>query len=254
MMKLLKKKLLFALNSQAEIGYHPYDFLYFRLSEFESGSVRDAVVRLISVGAIDKLTRNNRVEMRITSVGQQLLMGAIAPSDPPAGGESRWDGRWRIVVLNGVKNQHHSLLKGLKSLSYRRVARGVYVSPLTVSNATRQLFLDKTWTQLAQIIESRRLILGDDLQWARTLWGLDKLGREYEDFVSLADRLLKISRKNYLLLRQSKGGFKQVFDRYFYLQSADPHLPRQLLPPSWQAEAAKGLFERIVVLAKTAGI
>ena len=107
---------------------------------------------------------------------------------------------------------------------------------------------------MAQIIESRRLILGDDLQWARTLWGLNNLGQEYEDFVSLADRLLKISRKNYLLLRQSKGGFKQVFDRYFYLVSSDPHLPRQLLPPSWQAEAAKGLFERIVVLAKTAGI
>ncbi|HKZ35927.1 MAG TPA: PaaX family transcriptional regulator C-terminal domain-containing protein [Patescibacteria group bacterium] len=251
MMKLLKKKLLFALNSQAEIGYHPYDFLYFRLSEFESGSVRDAVVRLEKAGAIDKLTRNNRVQMRITNLGREMLTEEIGVLNGP---RKPWDGRWRIVVLNGVKNQHHSLLKGLKSLSYRRVARGVYVSPLTVSNATRQLFLDKTWTQLAQIIESRRLILGDDLQWARTLWGLDKLGREYEDFVSLADRLLKISRKNYLLLRQSKGGFKQVFDRYFYLQSADPHLPRQLLPPSWQAEAAKGLFERIVVLAKTAGI
>ena len=157
-------------------------------------------------------------------------------------------------MLNGVKTNHRGLLKALADLSYRRVARGVYVSPLTVSNATRRLFLDKTWTNMAQIIESRRLILGDDLQWARTLWGLDNLPREYDDFDSIADRLLKMSRKNYLLLRQSKGGFKQVFDRYFYLVSSDPHLPRQLLPPNWQAEVAKDLFERIVVLVKTAGI
>jgi len=250
-MKLLKKKHLFALNSEAEIGYHPYKFLYFRLSEFEPGSVRDAAIRLVNAGAIDKLARNDRSQLRITNLGQQLLTEEIGLLNGPV---KPWDRRWRMVVLNGVKTNHRGLLKALSDLSYRRVARGVYVSPLTVSNATRKLFLDKTWTNMAQIIESRRLILGDDLQWARTLWGLDKLGREYEDFVSLADRLLKISRKNYLLLRQSKGGFKQVFDRYFYLQSADPHLPRQLLPPSWQAEAAKGLFERIVVLAKTAGI
>ena len=250
-MKLLKKKLLFALNSEPEIGYHPYKFLYFRLSEFEPGSVRDAAIRLGRAGAIDKLARNDRSQLRITNLGQQLLTEEIGAMGGPV---KPWDGRWRMVVLNGVKTNHRGLLKALSDLSYRRVARGVYVSPLTVSNATRKLFLDKTWTNMAQIIESRRLILGDDLQWARRLWGLDHLGKEYEDFVSIADRLLKMSRKNYLLLRQSKGGFKQVFDRYFYLITLDPHLPRQLLPEGWPADKARDLFERLVILAKTANI
>lgn len=248
-MKLLKKKLLFALNSEPETGYKPYDFLYFRLSEFEKGSVRDAVIRLEKAGAVDKLVRNTKVEVRITNLGQSMLTEEIGVLRTQRGA---WDRRWRMVILNGVKKSHHSLLKSLSDLGYKRVARGVYVSPLTVSNATRQLFLDKTWTNLAQLIETRRLILGDDLQWARRLWGLDELGKAYDDFVTLADRLLKTSRKNYLLLRQSKGGFKQVFDRYFYLVMTDPHLPRQLLPEGWPAEEALNLFERLVVLAKTA--
>lgn len=250
-MKLLKKKLLFALYSEPEKDYKSYDFLYFRLSEFEAGSVRDAVARLEKAGAVDKITRNNRVEMRLTALGEQLLTGEIKAL---SGERKPWDRRWRLVVLNGVKDRHYSLLRGLNDLGYRRVARGVYVSPLTISKATRQLFLDKTWTNMAQIVESRRLILGDDRQWARVLWGLEALGRQYEDFVSLADRLLKSSRKNYLLLRQSKGGFKQVFDRYFYLLSTDPCLPRQLLPPGWPEEEARDLFDRLVTLAKTAEI
>lgn len=63
-----------------------------------------------------------------------------------------------------------------------------------------------------------------------------------------------MGRKNFSLLKQSKGGFKTALDKYFNLIVSDPGLPRKLLPPDWQADEAKELFNRLVVLAKTAGI
>jgi phenylacetic acid degradation operon negative regulatory protein len=250
-MKLLKKKILFALNSEENLSYQSYSFLYLRLSEFEKGSIRDAVVRLERVGAVDKLERNGLARIRLTNLGKDILTEETGGRDSS---NTSWDKRWRLVILDGTGKQHRALLSALRQLSYRRVARGAYVSPLPVSESTGKLFLQKKWTNLAQVIESRRLILGDDRQWARRLWNLDKLGSQYETFVTLANRLLKMSRKNNMLLKQSKGGFKEVFDRWFFLYSIDPRLPTQLLPPDWPAGKAKELFERLVVLAKTAEI
>jgi len=132
------------------------------------------------------------------------------------------------------------------------VSRGVYVTPLSVSEQTKQLFLQKKWLNKAQVIESRKLIVGDDLQMARRLWQLDQTAAGYSDFIKVAERLLKIGRKNIVLLRQSKTGFKEVFDRYFNLLMTDPGLPKKLLPPDWQADKAQELFLRLVELTKTA--
>lgn len=243
-MKLLKKKLLFCLDLGEEPQYQAYEFLYFRLSEYEPGSVRDAAVRLEKAGLIDKIVRNNQSYFRLTGLGREQL----------AKKAGLWDRIWRLVIVNDSQGQSRMLSSGLKAMGYKRVTRGVYVTPFKVSEQTKQLFLDHKWQNMAQIIESRRLVLGDDQQWARRLWKLDQTSTAYFEFVNFSERLLKMGRKNFSLLKQSKGGFKTALDKYFSLIVSDPGLPRKLLPPDWQADEAKELFERLVVLAKTAGI
>ncbi len=250
-MKLLKKKLLFCLSLGEESEYQAYEFLYFRLAEYEPGSVRDAAVRLEKAGMVDKIVRNNQAYFRLTGLGKEQLVKSLNLS---RGQMSVWDRIWRLVIVNQVQGQSRTLSSGLRSLGYKRVTRGVYVTPFKVSEQTKQLFLDHQWQNMAQVIESRRLVLGDDQQWARRLWGLDQTSTVYSEFVNFAERLLKIGRKNFSLLRQSKGGFKTALDKYFNLIVSDPGLPRKLLPPDWQADEAKELFNRLVVLAKTAGI
>jgi len=257
-MRTLKQKLLFSLASEKDFllktegyEYKPYQYLYFRLSEYEAGSVRDAAVRLAKTGAVDKIIRNNQARFRLTGVGRSRWLKTLAI----ARGQKRvWDRIWRIVIVEGAGDDWRWLQRKLGGLGYRRVARGVYITPLGVSDKTKELLMEKTWTNEVQMIESRRLIVGDDWQLARRLWGLDETGVKYADFVIEAERLLKRSRRNLVLLQQSKGGFKQVFDQYFGLLVSDPGLPKKLLPDDWQADKAKELFLRLAELAKTAGI
>lgn len=257
-MKLLKTKLLFALASEVDFlkkseGYEHkgYKFLYFRLSEFEKGSIRDAAVRLSREGLVDKITRNRQVYFRLTGAGRDKLLEKL---DIYRGQRQVWDRIWRIVVLKDVEGKSRALQIKLSELGYKRVSRGVYVTPLRVSDGTKKLFLEKQWLGKAQVIESRRLIVGDDLQMARSLWHLEKVGGEYADFVTKSERLLKFSRRNIMLLQQSKGGFKKIFNLYFSLLMGDPGLPKKLLPVDWPAEKAGELFARLALLAKTANI
>lgn len=197
-MKLLKKKLLFCLNLGEESEYQSYEFLYFRLAEYEPGSVRDAAIRLEKAGMVDKIVRNNQAHFRLTGLGKEQLVKSLNLS---RGQMSIWDRIWRLVIVNDSQGQSRALESGLRALGYKRVTRGVYVTPFKVSERTKQLFLDHKWQNMAQIIESRRLVLGDDQQWARRLWGLEIQAQKYADFVNFAERLLKMGRKNFSLLK-----------------------------------------------------
>ncbi len=256
-MKLLKKKVLFSLASEADFfqngvnfSYHPYKYVYYRTSEFDPGSVRDAVNELASQGQIDKITRNGQVRLRLTTLGHEILLKSftrIASKQP-------WQRRWVIAAVSRVGRDLRPLQTQLKNLGYRRFSRGVYVSPWPLADETKDVIVKNNWFNRVFIVESRRLLSTDDWQLARNLWHLEKLEEKYDQFINLADRLLKISRSNLVLLQQAKFGFKAVFDSYFKLISVDPGLPKALLPPDWKGDEAKNIFYRLVELTKTAKI
>ena len=257
-MRRLKTKLLFSLVSEVNFftkaegyKYKGYKYLYFRLSEYEKGSVRDAVNRLEKEGAIDKIVRGNQVRLRLTGIGRERLLEQI---DRYKGQKQVWDRIWRIVILTEVEGQSREIKRVLTGLGYQRVSRGVYVTPLRVSEATKEVFSRKNWSGKAQVIESRKLIVGDDQGLARRLWQLDQTAAGYLGFIKQAERVLKMGRKNVLLLQQSKGGFKQVYDEYFELLLSDPGLPKKLLAEDWPSDKADELFARLVILANSAGI
>jgi len=257
-MRILKKKLLFSLVSEQNFlikaegyGYKDYGYLYFRLSEFEKGSVRDAASRLVKAGLVDRIVRSDESRFRITAMGREKLLEDLMIY---RGQRRVWDRRWRIVIVGKLGKDLRTVQRKLANLGYKRVARGVYITPLSVSEETKSFFLSKTWTVEVQMIESRKLIVGDDWQLARRLWKLDKQGEKYADFVRESELLLKMGRRNIMLLRQAKKGFKQMFDRYFWLLQEDAGMPKKLLPADWQADKAREVFLRLVELGKTANL
>lgn len=242
-MKLLKTKLLFTLGSEAgEPEYKSYEWLYFRLSEFDRGSVREAATELEKAGLVDKIIRGNKALFRITANGKSQFERRTAG----------WDNIWRVAILTNPGEEARPLARELGRLGYKRVSRAVYVTMFSVSEATKRLFLQTKYQNKGEVIESRRLIVGDSLQLAKNLWGLEAKTREYHDFVNLCERLLKLARQNIMLLKQPKLGFKLAFDQYFRLMKTDPGLPKKLLPVDWQADEAKELFSRLIALTNTA--
>ena len=242
-MKLLKTKLLFSLGSEAgEPEYKTYEWLYFRLSEFDDGSVRAAATELEKAGLVDKIIRGNKALFRLTANGR----GQLEVRKPG------WDNIWRVAILTNPGEEARPLARELGRLGYKRVSRAVYVTPFSVSEATKRLFWQTRYQNKGEVIESRRLIVGDSLQLAKNLWGLEAKNRDYQAFVNLCTRLLKVARQNIMLLKQPKSSFKLCFDNFFQLMKADPGLPKKLLPADWQAEIAQELFSRLVLLTKTA--
>ena len=253
-MKFLKKKLLFSLafdQPGQDFAYHAYKYLYFRTSEFEPGSVRDAVNELVSEGLVDKLKRNRQSWFRLTASGREVSLKSLGLNAR----QGPWDRHWRLVIItNKIGPALRPLQRHLHRLGYRHLSRGVYISSANVAETTRELLIKNHWLSQVVVVESRRVLGADDQQLARNLWHLERLSGQYLEFITLSERLIKQSRSNLILLQQAKFGFKAVFDSYFKLLLNDPGLPKALLPPDWQADAARELFWRLVELTKTAKI
>lgn len=251
-MKLLKKKLLFSLLADQpgqDYRYHSYAYLYFRASEFDRGSVRDAANELAAAGLVDRLRRNRRTLFRLTGLGREIFLKETGRS----GRGTAWDRLWRLVILTGGFGRAlRPLQRQLSRLGFRRLSRGVYLSPGKVTEAAGEIFRRRGWANRVILAETGKVLGADNQQLARNLWQLEKLGLDYDKFITLASRLLRFSRSNLVLLQQSKLGFKAVFDAYFRLWLADPGLPKSLLPPDWPAEEAKSLFFRLVELCEAA--
>ena len=159
-----------------------------------------------------------------------------------------------VILVGKIGAALRPLQRELQALGYQHLSRGIYLCAANVSEKTRDLLVEKHWLNQAVVIESRRVLGADDQQLARNLWHLESLAEQYDQFITLSDRLLKLSRRNLVLLQQAKFGFKAVFNAYFKLLLEEPALPKALLPPDWTAEAAGDLFWRLVELAKTAKI
>ena len=264
-MKLLKRKILFTLASEIDFfsrtesfNYKPYYFLYWRLAGYQESSIRNAVLQLVESGEIDKIMRNSTSLFRLTSQGRDRLLSFF----PISIGQKRvWDRRWRIAIVSSSQGSSlakdnpsrkiRKLRKGLRKLGFKKLSRGVYLTPLPVSERLKEfLFQDNLTPHLGGVIESRRLVIGDDKQLAKQIWPLNKLGQAYNQSISRIERLLVVLRKQKRLLDKEKKQFSLILDNIFSLLAADPGLPKKLLPNDWPLDLARERFLKLAEAVK----
>lgn len=247
-MKVLKKKILLTLSLPVDFFkkgessiYQPYRFLYFLLPNFRRGSIRDAVGQLNRSGELDKIVRNNVPYFRLTGAGRERLFSFF----PISLGQSRvWDRRWRIVIGTPRK-----VRRKLRELGFRKLARGVYITPMPVSGQLRSFLLQENLLGEVTVIESRRFLAGDDKNLAKKIWELEELVKEYGDFIKKCKSLLKKMKSEKRLKNRDKNEVVELFNSYFFLLSSDPGLPKKVLPSDWPADLARetflSIFERL---------
>jgi len=254
--KLLKRKILFTLALETDFfkisegfNYYPYKFLYERLLNFKQSSIRDAVLQLVESGEIDKISRNKTVLFRLTSLGRNRLLSFFPIS---LGQKKVWDRIWKIVIIKtrslhktGSLQDLRKLRTVLKKLSFRKLSRGVYLTPLSISAQLKNFLLEEKISVKIAVIESRRLLLGDDKQLAKQVWSLDKLLNEYQSLINQIRALLKGVKGQKRLTSKAKSQFNLILDFYFSLLERDPGLPKKLLPNDWPFDLAKETFLRL---------
>lgn len=258
-MKLLKRKILFVLASEfnffkpTEIfNYYPYSFLYWRLNNYRPSSIRGAILELNRAGEVDKIIRNKTSLSRITSRGRDRLLSFF----PISIGQKRvWDRRWRIAIvkarpLHKALNSKlvRKLRRGLKKLGFKKLSRGIYLTPLPVTRELKDFLFQANLTpQLSAVIESRNLVVGDNQRLARQIWPLDSLSQNYLQLITKMKRLLMILKKKKVLSNKEKTSFSLILNNFFSLLEADPGLPKKLLPADWPLNSA---YERFLQLAE----
>jgi len=244
-MKVLKKKILLSLSLPIDFFkqkegfvYRPYSFIYF-LVKFKHSSIRDAISQLVKSGEIDKIVKNGIAFFRLTGLGRERLLSFF----PISLGQSRvWDRKWRLLIGN-AKN----LKPILNSFGFQKLTRGVYLTPMPVSEQLKSYLLEKRLISEAILIEAHRFLLTDDQKLAKKLWQLEELARKYRDFINKSRGVLKSLRTQKRLKNRDKNRVVDLFNAYFSLLSSDSGLPKKLLLPDWPADFAREIFLRIFV-------
>ncbi len=244
-MKLLKRKTLFALASETDFfsprvdfDYYGYKFLYDRLFNYQPSSIRDACLQLVQSGELDKISRNRIAYFRLTARGREQLLSFFPQS---VGQKKVWDKTWRIALIKDSRK----LRVILRRMGFRKLARGVYITPLPISAKIKDLLLSGKFSAKIAVIESRRLILGDDQQLAKQIWPLGELQQGYQNLIRESKALLTKIKSQEQLSDEVKKQFSLILNNYFSLLEQDPGLPKKLLLDDWPALEAQKLLLKL---------
>lgn len=258
-MKLLKRKILFILADEIDFfikaegfEYKPYKFLYERLNNYRQSSIRDACLQLVETGEVDKIIKNGLPLFRLTARGRERLLSFFPIS---IGQKKVWDRTWRICLFQSKKQTHpdkiRTLRRNLRKMGFKKFSRGVYLSPLQISKDIKEYLLKSGLFGLVTVIESRKLLVGDDAQLAWHIWRLEKVAEKYNFFIKKEEKLLRDLKEQKRLSNRSKLQFFALLNTYFSLLETDPGLPRKLLPKDWPADFARERLLRLAEKIKT---
>lgn len=247
-MRALKRKILFTLTLPVDFFkisegflYRPYHFIYHFLPSFQRGSIRDAIGQLVKSQDVDKIVRNHVPNFRLTGMGRERLLSFF----PISFGQSRvWDRRWRLAIIK-EKLRGRRLRRKLRGWGFKKLARGVYLTPMPVSEKLKNYLLEEKLLGKVTVVESRRLLGGDDKNLAKNIWQLEELVGKYHDFINQCQKLLKRTMEKKRLVNREKIEVVKLLDDYFFLLSDDPGLPKKVLPVDWPADFAREIFLKI---------
>ena len=238
-MKELKRKLLFVLGSDVDVGetieafgYWSYPQLYWRLGSFRPVSVRGAINGLIKSGEVARIVRDGSPRFRLTAMGRDRLMGGV----PFSANKGRWDRAWRVVILDrGVLDKSHlrQLKLALAEFGFVRLEAGVFVSPTAAVGEVKKRLMELNLVRAVTMMETRRFVIGDDRAFATAVWGLDKLVEGYKNLISQSLVLLKEVRRAKRLMDQQKLAYNKINFDWLELLLGVPKLPYKLLPSDW---------------------
>jgi phenylacetic acid degradation operon negative regulatory protein len=227
-----------------------YEAMYgFIPKRYKRSNFLQTVSRSLRTGDIEKVLKNGDVYLRLTSTGTKRVHRDF----PILSLTRKWDKRWVIVVFDiseKSKSVRNNFRNKLKSLGFGMLQESVWISPLAIGEDMREFIDSIGLSQNVFVMEVSGFILGDPKQLARSIWGLDRLEKEYvslEEKVKHLNQLVKqeSDRINKSEAKTSKNNMKDYVnellkkkreimrERLEFIANFPP-LPHELLPKSLQ--------------------
>jgi len=215
------------------------------------------VDRSLKTGDIEKVLKNEKVYLRLTSVGRNKVVRDF----PIANLTKKWNKRWTILIFDIAEKSRKTrdlLRKKLRNIGFGMLQESVWITALPIGQDTREFIDTLGLSGNVFVMEVSHIIFGNPKELARNVWRLDqfeekyiKIKRDIENINQLLARyhdrdkkreakttsgpLGSRLRRNILphvyTLKMKK---REVMKRLLELTISLPPLPQELLPNSFK--------------------
>jgi phenylacetic acid degradation operon negative regulatory protein len=201
----------------------------------EEKAIRQALARTAADGWITPRRHGRRTRWRLTPDGDRLLTDGTGRIYAFASTQRDWDGSWLLVlarVPDRDRAARHLLRTRLSWAGLGSAAPGVWITTHTERKDEVERVLRQAGVRDGQIFVAGHR--GGELAGlVGQAWDLPAIDRRYQEFLaefaspSTADPLTRLI---------------ELVHAWRRFPSADPGLPRQLLPAGWSGSRAARLF------------
>lgn len=151
----------------------------------------------------------------------------------------KWDGFWTIVAYdlpNIKRGDRDYLRRKLKDLGFGCPQESLYICPLPLADALRQLVEGERLEEYVWVLRAETVLGLPNKEVAKRAWNLGELNDLYS---KLLESLPKIKKSG------NKGLLKEWQNYFLALDLGDPYLPFKLLPDDWQGERCREEFSKL---------
>lgn len=220
---------------QGRYGYVP--------SKYKRNSYLTTVSNLLTTGEITKTTNNKgEVFLELTSLGTKNFVRRFSLFSLE---KKTWDKRYMIVIFDIPEKQKKTRdrLRGkLGELGFGMLQESVWISPYHFEEDMQEFVTNSGLGSFVMVLTARDLLSKDPKSLAERVWSLEKINKEYK-------RVLKMLAK-----RKNEKPAKRFVNRactvYLNTLSADPLLPKELLPADWSRDQALFQLNRELKMLK----
>lgn len=207
------------------------------------------VQRQLKSGNIETTVNDKKVYLRLTPAGQEKIIRDFPILKLQ---NSRWDGKWRMVFfdISETSRRVRNILRSkLKELGLGMLQQSVWITPHDITKIFTEFLRASGLENQVYVIETSRLLMGDEKLLAEKIWHLNKLNEEYKDllaeikavksmYIATDGRrhVCTLSNKQSMAIKMKIAKLKR---KYMELLTRDPFLPKELLPNSWVGEEMK---------------
>lgn len=225
---------------------------------FKKSNYYRLVKRSLETGYIEKIIKNNKTYLRLTSTGQEKTKRDFPFTLLQ---NKKWDGKWRVVIFDIEEKERKNrdfLRVKLKELGFGMIQKSVWISPYNFAVDFREFIKSFGLADQVFVIEVSQLLAGNIKNLVDKIWSLEKLNDEYKKIFYTATKLhdrmkqLKAERKeekrknseiDNINNDNAQSEIKKIRQEYFEVLQKDPCLPKELLPEDWYGEKVKKLLK-----------
>lgn len=152
-----------------------------------------------------------------------------------------WDGVWTVIMYDfpeNERNQRNWIRRRLMDLGFGSPQISILVSPLPIEEPTQQLLEGEGASGNVWTLRAERILGMENREVAQKAWPvIDELNLLYQELIEAHPQI------------KNSQELKEQWHSYFLaINSADPYLPRELLPESWQGGKCEEMFRKTNLL------